>query len=164
MPSLLINVNNGDERLVPIVAESTVVGRDPMNEIVIDHPTVSRRHVELLLTDSEWFVRDLGSKNGSSLNGKKLSSEPVRLSHGSELRLGGDRVRASFLSDDETIPTAPALRSKTMSWFPRVGIDSESGERLLGVLRLTPWLRFAGAILGLTAATLSLIWWFSRIF
>ena len=164
MPSLLINITNNDERLVPIVAESTIVGRDPLNQVVIDHPTVSRRHVELLIENSEWFARDLGSRNGTSLNGKKLGPEPVRLSHGSELRLGGDRVRASFLSDDETIPNAPALRSKTISWFPRVGIDSESGERLLGVLRLTPWLRFAGAILGLTAATLSLIWWFSRVF
>lgn len=164
MPSLLINVNNDDERLVPIVAESTLIGRDPTNAIVIDHPTVSRRHVELLVRDSEWFVKDLGSRNGTRLDGRKLGTEAERLSHGSEIRLGGDRVRASFLSEDETISSGPALAPRTVSWFPRVGIDSDAGDRLLGVLRLTPWLRFAGAILGLTAAILSLIWWFTRVF
>ena len=164
MPSLLISENNDDARLVPIVAESTVVGRDPMNQIVVDHPTVSRRHVELLVNGSEWFVKDLGSRNGTSLNGKQLGAEPEKLSHGADIRLGGDRVKVSFLSEDGTISSTADLKGKTISWFPRVGIDSESGDRLLGVLRLTPWLRFTGSALGMTAAILSLIWWATRVF
>lgn len=164
MPSLLINENNDDDRVIPLVDASTVVGRDPVNQVVIDHPTVSRRHVELLVSDSQWFVKDLGSRNGTSLNGEQLGTEPERLAHGAELRLGGGRVTASFLSEEGTISSAQPLEARTVSWFPRVGIDSESGERLLGVLRLTPWLRFTGSALGLTAAVLSLIWWATRVF
>ncbi|MEE8047010.1 MAG: FHA domain-containing protein, partial [Dehalococcoidia bacterium] len=99
MPSLLINVYNDDERLVPIVEESTFVGRDPANQVVIEHPTVSRNHVEILVNDSEWFVKDLGSRNGTVVDGAKLGSEPLRLTHGAELLLGGDRVRINFLSE-----------------------------------------------------------------
>lgn len=164
MPSLLISVNNVDERLLPIIGESTLVGRDPENQIVVDHPTVSRRHVEISSTEAGWFAKDLGSRNGSTLNGEKLGSTPKKLSHGSELRLGGDRVVANFLSENETISSSPEVKVRTLSWIPRGVSESETGEKVLGVLRLTPWLRFAGSILGLTAAVLSLIWWFTRIF
>lgn len=168
LPSLLISVNNADERHMPIVGESTLVGRDPENQIVVDHPTVSRRHVEISSSEAGWFVKDLGSRNGTTLNGEKLDSTPKKLSHGSEIRLGGDRVIASFLSENETISSSPAFKVRTLSWIPRgksgSGSESDAVEKVFGVLRLTPWLRFAGSILGLTAAILSLIWWFTRIF
>ena len=157
-------MNNVDERLLPIVGKSMLVGRDPENEIVVDHPTVSRRHVEISSSEDGWFVKDLGSRNGTTLNGEKLDSTPEKLSHGSEIRLGGDRVVANFLSENETISSSSPLKVKTLSWIPRGVSGSDTGERLFGVLRLTPWLRFAASILGLTAAILSLIWWFTRIF
>ena len=62
-----------------------VVGREEGNSVALPDPSVSRRHCALRRTDSGWTVHDLGSFNGTFLNG-----EPVR-----EAALqDGDRVRA----------------------------------------------------------------------
>src|SRR6185369_3544496 len=47
-------------------------GRLATLEIVLDDSSVSRRHAELRATDKGWRVRDLGSTNGTFLNGNRL--------------------------------------------------------------------------------------------
>src|SRR5688572_11065279 len=49
-----------------------VVGRAPTSDIAIFDPTISRRHAEVQLTESGIHVRDLGSSNGTYLNGAKV--------------------------------------------------------------------------------------------
>jgi len=53
------------------------VGRDPGCELVIDHPSVSRRHAELYQDGGRWRLRDLGSKNGSFVDGIAVSDHPL---------------------------------------------------------------------------------------
>ena len=48
------------------------VGREMGLEVVIDNVAVSRQQAELRLQDEQWFVRDLGSGNGTFLNGRRL--------------------------------------------------------------------------------------------
>jgi len=45
------------------------VGREMGLEVVIDNVAVSRHQAEIRLQDKQWFVRDLGSGNGTLLNG-----------------------------------------------------------------------------------------------
>ena len=45
------------------------IGRAPDNDLRLDHPSVSRAHAELLGFDGAWHLRDLGSKNGSFVDG-----------------------------------------------------------------------------------------------
>jgi hypothetical protein len=52
---------------------TTVMGRDAGNTVVVDDPHVSAKHAELLFERGQWWLRDLGSSNGTVLNG-----EPVR--------------------------------------------------------------------------------------
>ena len=56
------------------------VGRLATLEIVLDDPSVSRRHAEILATEKGWSVRDVGSTNGTHINGTRLSPGewPVR--------------------------------------------------------------------------------------
>lgn len=49
-----------------------VIGRDPGVEYSIDDPTVSRRHAEIIEAVDGWRVRDLGSANGTEVNGVRL--------------------------------------------------------------------------------------------
>src|SRR5262249_15063190 len=49
-------------------------GRLGTLEIVLDDNSVSRRHAEVRLTPNGWMVRDLGSTNGTFLNGERLGS------------------------------------------------------------------------------------------
>jgi len=53
------------------------VGRDPDCDLVIDHPSVSRRHAELYRDGGRWHLRDLGSKNGSFVDGIAVSDHPL---------------------------------------------------------------------------------------
>lgn len=58
--------------LVPLLPR-TVIGRGAGADIVIDDPHVSARHAEVRFERGQWWLRDLGSSNGTMLNG-----EPVR--------------------------------------------------------------------------------------
>jgi pSer/pThr/pTyr-binding forkhead associated (FHA) protein len=68
-----------------------VVGRSRRCDLVVDDPNVSRKHAELQLRGSDWFVVDLDSTNGVVVNGKQVSS--TRLSPGDEIMLGTSRFR-----------------------------------------------------------------------
>ncbi len=58
-------------------------------ELVVPHPTVSRRHAKLSLAGEALQVEDLGSTNGTAVNGAALKAgAPVALQAGSKLRLG----------------------------------------------------------------------------
>jgi class 3 adenylate cyclase len=70
--------------------QGMVIGRAAEQcELVVAHATVSRRHARLSLAGETLQVEDLGSTNGTSINGKALrSGTPVPLQVGAKLRLG----------------------------------------------------------------------------
>lgn len=68
-----------------------VIGRSRDCDIVVSSTEVSRRHAQIVLTQGGWAIEDLGSTNGSSVNGRALSSAQL-LSHGDTLELGGVRM------------------------------------------------------------------------
>ncbi|HEU0306805.1 MAG TPA: FHA domain-containing protein [Lysobacter sp.] len=53
------------------------IGRDPACDVVIAHPSVSRMHAELYHQDDRWRLRDLGSKNGSFVDGIAVTDHPI---------------------------------------------------------------------------------------
>ncbi|MGD9883753.1 MAG: FHA domain-containing protein [Reyranella sp.] len=67
-----------------------VIGRaSDQCDLVVAHPTVSRRHAKLSLTGDSLTLEDLGSTNGTSIDGKALKqTEPVTLRAGTKVRLG----------------------------------------------------------------------------
>ncbi len=71
------------------VGESLVLGRDSSCGLVISDMTVSRKHARLFKQNGNWWVEDLGSKNGVRLNGEKIESEiPARLPKKAIIRFG----------------------------------------------------------------------------
>ena len=67
------------------------VGRAIGNDLVIDHPEVSRRHARLEADRSGWQMRDLGSRNGTWRNG--LAVTQAAIGPGDEIAFGGVRYR-----------------------------------------------------------------------
>ncbi|MFI8292846.1 FHA domain-containing protein [Streptomyces sp. NPDC085614] len=49
------------------------IGRDPVNGLRLSHETVSRLHAELSLQGGMWVLRDLGSTNGTTVNGRRVT-------------------------------------------------------------------------------------------
>ena len=67
-------------------SEVTSVGRHRSADILLDDVTVSRRHVEVDRTGDRYVVRDIGSLNGTYLNGDRIES--AELHDGDELQIG----------------------------------------------------------------------------
>ncbi|MFH1466188.1 MAG: FHA domain-containing protein [Pseudomonadota bacterium] len=64
------------------------IGRDPGNALVVDHPRVSGHHAVIELREDRWCLRDLGSRNGTTLDGRRVDGWR-ELSRGSRVSLGG---------------------------------------------------------------------------
>ena len=75
----------GSEEL--LLAQQLFVGRDPSCNIVFDDPSVSRRHARVFLADGTVYLEDLGSQNGTRVNGCAIQM-PCALRSGDELAAG----------------------------------------------------------------------------
>jgi Nif-specific regulatory protein len=84
------------------------LGRAPTNRIVLRDDLCSREHAEVFPAEGGWFVRDLGSLNGTHLNGEQLRRDR-RLAPRDELRVG--RVSLVFTEDLSQLPDPPAAKS-----------------------------------------------------
>jgi DNA-binding winged helix-turn-helix (wHTH) protein len=74
-------------RRISLAGLEHVIGRDPASAIHIDAPGVSRRHARIVLDRAGAVIEDLGSKNGTAVNGQPLDGT-VMLKDGDEIRLG----------------------------------------------------------------------------
>ena len=88
----------------PLLFETTVLGRHPYCEVVLDHGAVSREHARISRSNGRYYVEDLHSRNGTWLNGKPVErKQPL---------FNGDVIRVCdleflFYSDsNERPPTA----------------------------------------------------------
>ncbi|HST89304.1 MAG TPA: FHA domain-containing protein, partial [Ktedonobacterales bacterium] len=68
----------------------TTLGRGAGNDVMIPDGTISRAHARLFFAKRQWLIEDLGSSNGTFVNGQRVAGRPVPLKHGDELRLGDD--------------------------------------------------------------------------
>lgn len=83
----LVVLSGGAKGRVLKLENEGIIGRDPSVEYSIDDPTVSRRHSELLKSENGWRLRDLGSANGTEINGIKLIGDRA-LAEGDVIGLG----------------------------------------------------------------------------
>jgi len=71
--------------------QSLVVGRASSNEIPVADERASRRHAEIFFKDGEWILRDLGSRNGTLIDGSKIDA-PRALSPGNQITVASCRM------------------------------------------------------------------------
>lgn len=80
------------------------LGRDPSCDLQLDDETVSVRHARLSYHHGQWWVEDLDSTNGTSLNREKLSIAAV-LTTGDEIKCGKARVSVRLNGDAGNLQT-----------------------------------------------------------
>ncbi|HEY2771005.1 MAG TPA: DUF3662 and FHA domain-containing protein [Solirubrobacteraceae bacterium] len=76
-----------DGKRIVVGPAGVSLGRSRQCEVVIDDPNVSRRHAEIRPRGGSWVLIDLGSTNGSCLNGRRIENPEV-LKPGDEIELG----------------------------------------------------------------------------
>jgi len=77
--------------LLPLGSHRCTVGSSADSDLVVDDPSVSRTHLLVEQLGGTWFVEDLGSRNGTYLNGQRITGRRV-VRPGDEIRLGVARV------------------------------------------------------------------------
>jgi ABC transport system ATP-binding/permease protein len=68
-------------------SENVVIGRAAEVDLVLSHPEISRRHCRILFERETWFVEDLGSQRGTSVNGSRISGRTA-LKFGDQIQIG----------------------------------------------------------------------------
>ena len=96
------------DRHLPLLEGSHVVGRSEDADIRIVAPGISRRHARIIVRGDQVMLEDLGSKNGTHVNGRRVST--CVLADGDRIQFG--TVEASFaagsdLTATETLTTMP---------------------------------------------------------
>ena len=75
------------------ITDEITLGRAESNDVVLLSTTASRDHARLLERNCRWFVEDLGSLNGTLLNGHRIPSRtPLTLRHGDRLQFGAQVI------------------------------------------------------------------------
>jgi pSer/pThr/pTyr-binding forkhead associated (FHA) protein len=69
------------------VLRTWIIGSDNQCDLVVDHPAVSRRHCQLTQTDRGFFLEDLDSRNGTYLNGQRITAR-IAVGHCDAVQLG----------------------------------------------------------------------------
>ena len=80
-------------RTFPIGPNRAMIGRGDDTDVVIPHDDVSRRHALVWREQGRAWISDLGSTNGTALDGVAVAAEPTPLEHGSMLTLASLRFR-----------------------------------------------------------------------
>ena len=93
-----------------VFSRSVILGRGQQCDVVLPEASVSRRHAQISVADERCFLVDLGSGNGTFLNGEHLA-EPTPLVSGDEVRVG-TAVLEFRLADS---PRLDGTRSRTIT-------------------------------------------------
>lgn len=134
----LFDVENSIDHELPV--GKTIIGRGADCDIRLMSSSVSRKHAMLELSGHDLVFSDLGSSNGSFVNGISVNT-PVTVRNGDELLLGelhftinqvgGMATSDDFADDDATqiAPSEPAAEEIPAIWSESAGLEDASGTQ-----------------------------------
>ncbi len=112
----------------PLENSIITIGRDPLLDVALADPEVSRQHARMARDENgDYKIQDLGSTNGTFVNGQRLGGEPYTLSAGQEIVLGSSVVLRYELATTETdLPAAtpPEEGGTAVSAQPTFSMES----------------------------------------
>ena len=94
------------ERRIALMEGENIIGRDPDASVCLDFATVSRRHARLVVTSTGTVLEDLASKNGTSVEGTRITaSQPLR--NGQQFSCG--HLDMTYRESGAGLPTATQM-------------------------------------------------------
>ncbi|MBI2191793.1 MAG: Flp pilus assembly complex ATPase component TadA [Planctomycetes bacterium] len=127
MPKLyIIDQTTGDSTEYSLEKTLTSIGKKPGNDILLDRHNISRDHCQILQINGGYLVRDLDSRNGTYVNGQRVSSD-TPLASGMMIQLGDFVLR--FLDESAGPAAAEAKPRPTPRPATPPPPPSSAGER-----------------------------------
>src|ERR1700760_595689 len=131
MGKLVVSLDNVVIKEFQITKERTTLGRRPYNDIVIDNLAVSGEHAVLTAGQSDVFIEDLNSTNGTYINGKAVKKQP--LSNNDVVEIGKYRIK--YLADEvEDYEKTMILRPGAFTAPKAPGMPAPAGPASIRVL------------------------------
>jgi pSer/pThr/pTyr-binding forkhead associated (FHA) protein len=127
MPKLTLLLGRKPLKVYDVNATVVRIGREADLDVVIDNVAVSRRQAEIRLEGPDWVLRDLGSGNGTFLNGQRVDDSAA-------LRPGDEIAFGKFALLFERVPTEPVADVPAAA--PRTNGLPSSGTLLLAPVEL----------------------------
>ncbi|HEV8447572.1 MAG TPA: adenylate/guanylate cyclase domain-containing protein [Gemmatimonadaceae bacterium] len=127
---------------------SAIIGRAPTADLPVVDPTVSRRHAQILSDENGLTVHDLGSSNGTFVNGNKITTAPIVpgdvIAFGKvTFRLEGESPKVQTAATAVTGPTIVRQRAILDGDAPELGADEKSRRKLATLLEVSKGLGWA---------------------
>lgn len=162
IPHLLLRTESGSRRLPLTGSNCWTIGRSEDNNLVLPDRWISRNHAMLQCMDTgEFYLIDLGSRNGSFVNGRRVSI-PVTLHNGDRLTFGQTELEF-YCPTLNTVPDAMDLDSRDFTATATLhvrrlisvlvvdirnftGLTRQLDEKLLSEM-IGTWFRHAGDII-----------------
>ena len=107
---LYVERGPGAGQLLEVKQGTVVIGRASVSDLRLQHPSISRRHAQVRRVGEQFFVKDLGSQNGSFVNKTRIASE-VEVKIGDTLALGNALLRLRGPMQKGEKPPAPVQQS-----------------------------------------------------
>ncbi len=123
---LVVELNGATQSEHALEKERVVIGRRQENEIQIDSLEVSGRHAMVLTVRDDSFLEDLGSTNGTYLNGKLVRKQ--HLEHGDVIRIGQHDLK--YLNEAISEPVDDEFE-KTVILKPSSAVSASSTAKLV---------------------------------
>jgi hypothetical protein len=145
---LYVEKGPGAGQLIPVKQGPLIIGRASACDLRLQHPSISRRHAQLVRQGEHFALRDMGSQNGTFINRTKVSSDQdVRI--GDEISLGNAvlRLRGSGAVPEKELPAAPAPARpapRLRKSLTRVALVAAGVGSAVAALLAVAFLKFSG--------------------
>lgn len=126
MPLFLSGTFGDRNQSWPLDSPVLSVGRSSRNALHIPDGTVSKEHAEILVRDDGIYIRDLGSRNGTRVNGKD-AGEPIRIGLGDRIEVGSCSM---VVTDGEPTQRVRFSESSVMSSSMQLRVDHKLDQRV----------------------------------
>ena len=118
MPHLVVKHAAGDSDTVAITRLRTTIGRSARSDVCIPDAFASRLHAEIRHEGDTFWLHDLGSANGTRLNGAPVSGTLMPLFAGSEVQIGETRIKFESEVESPKIFSSTLIADNTESLDP----------------------------------------------
>jgi hypothetical protein len=100
--TVFVSMDDREIRRRPFTPPEMIIGRDPRVDIFIDNLGISGRHARLWWDRGRFMLADLGSSNGTTVNGRRIDSSPIH--EADEIRLGKFLLRLEVEEQEPRVP------------------------------------------------------------